>query len=111
MIDETLMAAILDSLKDPLLFVDTDHIIRYMNKAAIPRYEEGEALLGRSLLDCHNERSQQIIVETLAALQAGEEEGLISENEERRIYMRAVRDPDSRVWGYYYRFAPPRAVV
>jgi PAS domain-containing protein len=35
MTDPTLLAAILDSLKDPILFADTDHIIRYMNKAAI----------------------------------------------------------------------------
>ena len=34
MIDTTLMAAILDSLKDPVLFADTDHVTRYMNKAA-----------------------------------------------------------------------------
>jgi len=46
------MAAVLDSLKDPLLFADTEHVIRYMNKAAIAYYSEGESLLGRSLLDC-----------------------------------------------------------
>lgn len=66
MIDSTLMAAILDSLKDPLLFSDTQHTIRYMNKAALAYYSEGEKLLGRSLLECHNETSRQIIIETLA---------------------------------------------
>ncbi len=104
MIEATLMAAILDSLKHPLLFADTDHVIRHMNKAAIQHYEEGESLLGRSLLDCHDERSQGIIAEVLVALQAGEEERLLTENEERRIYMRVVRDADGRVLGYYARY-------
>ncbi|MDH7486164.1 MAG: PAS domain-containing protein [Anaerolineae bacterium] len=107
MIDSALMAAILDSLKDPLLFTDTQHTIRYMNKAALAYYSEGEKLLGRSLLDCHNETSRQIIVETLAQMQAGLEERLITDNEKHRIYMRAVRDPDGQVLGYYERYEPP----
>ncbi len=107
MIDATLMAAILDSLKDPLVFADPQHIIRYMNRAAVAHYEQGEELIGRSLLDCHNEQSQQIIVEVLAALQAGEDERLISDSEKHRIYMRAVRGADGRVLGYYARYEPP----
>jgi len=107
MINAALMAAILDSLKDPLLFADTEHITRYMNKAAIAYYSEGESLIGRSLLDCHNEQSQQQIVEILAAMEAGEEERLITDNEEHRIYMRAVRGAGGQVLGYYERYEPP----
>jgi len=107
MIDATLMAAILDSLKDPLLFADTGHIIRYMNQAAFAHYSEGESLLGRSLLACHNEQSQWQIIEILAAMQAGEEERLITDDEEHRIYMRAVRGADGQVLGYYERYEPP----
>ena len=107
MIDATLMAAILDSLKDPLLFTDTDHVIRYMNRAAITHYDEGESLVGRSLLDCHNEQSQRTIAEALAAMHAGEPERLITGDEERRIYMRGVRDADGQLLGYYARYGPP----
>ena len=107
MIETTLMAAILDSLKDPLLFADTEHVIRYMNKAAIAYYDEGESLIGCSLLDCHNEQSQREIVEILAAMQAGEEERLITDDERHRIYMRVVRGADGRVLGYYERYEPP----
>jgi len=106
MADATLLSAILDSLRAPLLVADTDHIIRYMNKAAIAFYKGGEALLGRSLLECHNEQSQQMIREVLVALEAGEEERLISTDEKRRVYMRAVRDTDGRVLGYYERYDP-----
>ena len=107
MIDATLMAAILDSLKDPVLFADTEHVTRYMNRAAIAYYSEGESLLGRSLLDCHNEQSQQQMIEILAAMQAGEEERLITDDEEHRIYMRVGRGKDGQVLGYYERYEPP----
>ena len=110
MIDATLTAAILDSLKDPILFADTEHMTRYMNKAAIAYYEEGASLIGRSLLDCHNEQSQKMMSDILAAMQAeGIEEQLTTDNEKHRIYMRAVRDPGGRVQGYYERYEPPSA--
>jgi len=92
MSEPSLLEAILDSLSEPILVADTDHIIRYMNRAAIAHYSGGKALLGRSLLDCHNPRSQEIILRVLEELRAGAEERLISENEERRVYMRAVRN-------------------
>ena len=108
MVETTILAAILDSLKDPILFADTSHVTRYMNQAAIAYYEDGEALIGRSLLDCHNERSQQMMIDILAAMQTeGLEERLITDSEEHRIYMRAVRDLDGRVLGYYERYEPP----
>ena len=107
MIDASLMAALLDSIKDPVLFADTHHVIRYMNKAAIAHYEEGNALLGRSLLDCHNAKSQRLIVEILEAMHAGEDERLITDDEKHRIFMRAVRSPSGEVLGYYERYEPP----
>lgn len=107
MIDAALMAAILDSLKAPILFADTEHVTRYMNKAAIAYYEEGESLIGGSLLDCHNERSQQMMIEILAAMHDGLEEQLITDNEEQRIFMRVVRDAGGSVLGYYERYEPP----
>ena len=108
MIDATLMAAILESLKDPLLFADTAHTIRYMNRAATAYYEEGESLMGRSLLDCHNAQSRAMILEILDAMHhTGLEERLITDNAQHRIYMRAVRDAEGRVLGYYERYEPP----
>jgi hypothetical protein len=43
------------------MFVDTEHAICYMNKAAVAHYKGGEALPGTSVLDCHNERSCEVI--------------------------------------------------
>ena len=108
MTDLTLMAAILDSLKNPVLFADTEHVTRYMNRAAIDHYEEGTSLIGRSVLDCHNERSQQIMIQILADMHEGLEERLITDNEKWCIYMRSVRDPDGKLLVYYERYEPPR---
>jgi PAS domain-containing protein len=104
MIDPSLMAAILDSLKDPLLIADTNHTILYMNKRATAHYEQGTSLLGRSLLECHNAWSQQMMIEILVAMHNGEEERLITDDAEHRIYMRAVRAPDGQLLGYYERY-------
>jgi hypothetical protein len=107
-VDHALAVALLDSLKDPVLFADRDHVTRYMNAAAVEHYSEGRALIGRSLLDCHDEASNRTILEVFEALDAGETERLITDNEKWRIWMRAVRDPDGRLIGYYERYAPPR---
>jgi PAS domain-containing protein len=108
MMDLTILqGALLDSLTAPVLFADREHVIRYMNPAAVAHYEEGRALLGRSLLDCHNEESCRVIREVLAALEQGEEERLITDDERHRIYMRAVRAPDGQLLGYYERYEPP----
>ena len=104
-----LLAAILDSVKDPVLFADTGHVTRYMNKPAERHYEEGRALIGRSLLDCHNAESQRMMKEILAEMQAGLDERLITDNEKHRIYMRAVRDAGGGLLGYYERYEPPLA--
>jgi PAS domain S-box-containing protein len=106
MIDPTWMAAILDSLTIPILVADTDHVIRYVNAAGQAHYGPEEELIGRSLLECHNERSQRVILEVLEAMRAGEEERLISADDERRVYMRAVRAASGALLGYYERYEP-----
>jgi DUF438 domain-containing protein len=97
------LTAILDSLADPLMFVDTDHVIRYMNRAALAHYRQGAALLGTSLMDCHNEQSQAALRRILAKLEAGETEVLYAKKPEVRLYMRAVRDAEGRLLGYIER--------
>lgn len=105
-IDSSVLAAILDSLKDPVVLADMGHTICYMNKAGTAHYKEGRALLGCSVMDCHNATSQAVIREVLVALESGEEERLITDSPELRIYMRAVRDADGKLVGYYERYEP-----
>lgn len=99
---------LLDSLKNPILFADTDHVVRYANKAAKEFYRGGAGLIGKSLFDCHNQRSGEIMRAVLHKLGEGLDEELIVDSDKHRIYMRAVRDASGRLLGYYERFEPPR---
>jgi nitrogen-specific signal transduction histidine kinase len=100
--------AILDTINHPIIFVDTDHVIRYLNKPAMKRYYEVRGysdLIGKSLFDCHNEDSRKHIIALYERLQAGENEiflkiGKFSE----KITVIAVRETDGTLLGYYERF-------
>jgi len=103
------LESLLNSIKDPILVADANHIVQYINNAAIKHYEEGERLLGSDLLECHNEASQRMMIEILAQMQRGLEEKLITDNEKYRIFMRAVRDEDGNLIGYFERYEPPNS--
>ena len=109
MIDLKLMAYISDSLTIPITFADTDHVIRYMNKAAAVQYGKhgGADLVDTSVLDCHNEQSQATILAIFEEMLAGQEERMYEDTPKRRIYMRAVRDSDGTLLGYYERYEYP----
>jgi DUF438 domain-containing protein len=105
MMNASTLSAMLDSLKDPFLFVDNDHVIRFMNHAAVAHYDEGASLLGQSIMDCHNEESQQMMHDIFAEMQSSDlDERLITDDDRRRIYMRAVRDDEGHLLGYYERY-------
>jgi len=94
---------ILNSLVEPIIFCDVEHVIVFMNAAALERHKD-ENLLGSSIFDCHNENSNRIIKEIFSEMQNGLEEKKIVDNDERRVFMRAVRDDAGRLLGYYERF-------
>jgi len=103
-LDATMLATLLDNLKDPFVFCDTGHVIRYMNAAAVARYAGRPAEVGRSIFDCHNDESNAEIVAACERFAMGETEVLLTETEERRVYMRAVRDSSGALLGYYERY-------
>ena len=107
--NKTFLESLLNSIKDPILVADTNHIVQYMNKAAIEHYDEGEKLLQSNLLKCHNEESQKIMIEILAEMQNGLEEKLITDNEKYRIFMRSVRNDESKLLGYFERYERPKS--
>ena len=69
-----MLEAILDSYPYRVVFVDCDHVIRYLNRAAKYHYYQVRGyrdLIGRSLFDCHQELSRARIeaaVETYCEL-------------------------------------------
>jgi len=100
--------AILDTVESPIVFVDNDHIIRYLNKAAKVRYYEkrGHAdLIDKSLFDCHKPGSNEYIKRIHERLLAGESEIFLKVNKDQeRSTVVAVRNVDGRLLGYYERF-------
>lgn len=103
-----LFRALVESVVHPVLFTDCDHVIRYMNRVAIANHEEGRELLGSSLLDCHEPPAQRRILEVFARMRdEGLEEEMITDDERFRIFMRAVRDEEGGLLGYYERYEPP----
>jgi len=95
---------LLDSLKDAFVFCDLDHVIRYMNKAAFVRYEGRPAVVGRSIFDCHNAKSNAMIVSIVERFLGGVDEAFLSDRKGERIFMRAVRDETGALVGYYERY-------
>ncbi|UCG52907.1 MAG: PAS domain-containing protein [Candidatus Latescibacterota bacterium] len=110
MLDNVSLRAVLDSLVEPVVFVDNHHIIRYVNPVAKKQYEERgfKDLVGKSLMHCHNEESQEKIKRIHDQLTVGSHEELVSVNDEgQRIFARAVRDEGGQLLGYYERYERP----
>ena len=100
--------AILDSVKYPIVFIDNDNIIRYLNRSAKVRYYEKRGysdLIGKSILDCHNPISANQITEAHERLQKGENEVYLEpdKNQEKVTVIVGVRDVGGILLGYYAR--------
>lgn len=105
---ESIKGYILDAIPYPIVFADTNHIIRYMNKEA-ERYFYGirgyRDLLGKNLLDCHDENIQKMIIRSVEKLKNhGSEIYLGVTVENRRKYISPVRDENGELIGYFQRF-------
>jgi PAS domain S-box-containing protein len=105
---EKMLAYILDSYQYPILFVDSGHIIRYMNKMAEYHYysERGYSnLLGKSIFECHNSHSEEKIREAIEKLKNhGNEIFLGVSAKNQRIYINPVRNENGEFMGYFERF-------
>ena len=80
---EKLFEAILDSIPYKIVFMDTDFVIRFMNKTAKHHYYGMRGyrdLEGKSIFACHNEKSAE------------------------RFYINPVRDENGELIGFFERF-------
>ena len=99
--------AIVDADRCPVVICDLKHIIVYMNPAAVANYEKrgGAALVGRSLLDCHNPHSVEMIKRVVDYFKADPSHNLVytfhNEKQNKDVYMVALRDDDAALIGYY----------
>ena len=101
------MKSIIDMDRASVVICDLDHKIIYMNPAAVKRYAKrgGAALVGKSLLDCHNENSNGMIKKVVAWFLESTDNNMIytyhNEKENKDVYMVALRDDRGTVIGYY----------
>ena len=63
-ITKEILESILDAYSYEIVFVDRQHIVRYMNKTAKERYG-GRVKINQSLFNCHSENSKVKIEEFL----------------------------------------------
>ena len=99
--------SVLDADRTAVVICDLEHRIIYMNPTAIDRYKKwgGAELLGKSLLDCHNERSREIIRKVVEWFKASKDNNLVytfyNEKENKDVYMVALRDDTGELIAYY----------
>ena len=99
--------SIIDEDKGPVVICDLNHQILYMNPTACVRFGKrgGAALIGKSLLNCHNSKSNEMIQKIIEWFQASKENNRIyisyNEKENRDTYMIALRDEQGELIGYY----------
>ena len=99
--------SVIDQDTASVVLCDPKHTILYMNPAAIRNYAKrgGEKLIGKSLLDCHNQHSQELIKKTVAWFAESQDNNRVfefhHEKDNRDVYTVALRDDTGRLIGYY----------
>lgn len=99
--------SVVDQDRAAVVLCDLEHTIIYMNPAAGERYARrgGMALVGQSLLDCHDPRSNEMIQKVVAWFAESPAHNLIytfhNEKESKDVYMVALRDGSGALIGYY----------
>lgn len=107
-ITKEILESILDAYSYEIVFVDRQHIVRYMNKTAKERYGS-RVQINQSLFNCHNENSKIKIEEFLKRADAGENEMFETYNTKtgEREFFVPVRDHNQQVIGYFERHEMP----
>lgn len=106
---EKMLSYILDAYPSPVVFVDCDHVIRYLNKRAEYHYYQERGyrdLMGKSIFDCHqNSKSEEMIKKVVEQFKKhGNEVFLKVSDRNERIHIVPVRDENGDLIGYFERF-------
>ncbi len=104
--DLEILKGILDSYPYPIVFVDNEYIIRFMNKNAHEHHKKkGRDLMGKSIFDCHSEKSIEKIKKYYEQIKSsGEERFVFVNSKNQRVYMQGVRNEKGEWIGFIERF-------
>lgn len=102
---EPYFKSVLEQDRAAVVICDLTHTIIYVNPAARERYKKHGELLGKSLLDCHNAHSNELILRVLEWFAADKSHNIVytfhNEKENRDVYMVALRNERGKLIGYY----------
>ncbi len=99
--------SIIDQDICPVVICNIEHEIIYINPTAAERYAKkgGYKLVGRSILDCHNENSNKKIKKVMEWFMKSPDNNRIftfhNSKENKDIYMIALRNDKGELIGYY----------
>lgn len=99
--------SVIDQDQCAVVICNLEHEIIYMNPAAAARYVKwgGAELLGKCLLDCHNDKSVERIHKVVDWFGESNDHNRVftshNEKENKDVYMVALRDEGGRLIGYY----------
>ena len=99
--------SVLEADRAAVVICDLEHTIIYMNPVAIERYAKwgGKDLMGKSLLNCHNEKSREMILKVLEWFKASKDNNIVytffNQKENKDVYMVALRNEEGNLIGYY----------
>ncbi|MGN0106967.1 MAG: fatty acid/phospholipid synthesis protein PlsX [Hominilimicola sp.] len=98
-----LFKSIIDQDNAAVVVCNMSSIIVYMNPSAVKRYHGN--LTGKSLKDCHNAKSNEMIEKVLVWFGESKDNNIIytyhNEKENKDVYMVALRDDEGNLIGYY----------
>ena len=98
--------SIVDQDRCAVVICNFNHEIIYMNPAAVLNYEKwgGEKLIGRSLMECHNQASREKIQQVVDWFIEDNNHNIVytfhNEKQNKDVYMVALRD-EGKLIGYY----------
>ena len=99
--------SIIDQDRAAVVMCNLKHEIIYMNPTACQYYSKwgGASLVGKSLLDCHNEKSRDMIKNVVEWFSKKDDNNIVytfhNEKQNKDVYMVALRDDADKLIGYY----------
>ena len=101
-----ILKGILNSYPYFIVFVDNNYIIRFMNKPAQDHYlKKGKNLIGKSIFDCHNEKSIEKIKKNYEKIKTtGKDVFIFVNSKNQRVYMQGVKNEKGEWIGFIERF-------
>ena len=99
--------SVLEADRAAVVICDLEHTIIYMNPVAIERYAKwgGKDLMGKSLMNCHNEKSREMIQKVVEWFKASKDNNIVytffNQKENKDVYMVALRNEEGDLIGYY----------